>query len=429
VNFAGLRTHATAASGAWAAALLQFLAGVIIVRSLTPLEVGVFFFGVAIATFVFGVFDFRIEEGLTQLLVREVQAGRESRFRPAVAYAVGVDLITGAAILGVALSALWLVPWELGSEERLVAAIAAFAAFIGAADGSFVGVLYAQQAFGWLSAYQVVMNGGRCVALLALPIETPADAAWATVLAQVVATTFVGLLVVRRLPRASPSGRLSREDRRGLVRFSVHVAVASAVATVRGTAIPLLVGALGTKREVAFTRVAEAPTRLLGIAAAPLRTVLFPRLSSAWARRDRRAARRLVRQYLVTTTLLAAALGTGMALAMDPLLTHIYGEPYDGIAHVGQIFVLAAALDAVAGWQKVAPAALDRPWLRSRILLAETAVLVGALTVLVPREGPIGAAISATLAAGVSLATGAYWLRPAFTEEAWAVGTKASSGT
>jgi O-antigen/teichoic acid export membrane protein len=419
VTTSNLRTHTSAAVGAWAAALLQFLAGVIIVRSLAPVEVGVFFFGVAIATFVFGVLDFRIEEGLTQFLVREGNAGRESRFRKALGYAVGVDAVTAAVIFGLTVAAVSGVPWEVGSEVRLVAAIAALASFIGAADGSFAAVLYAQHAFGWLSAYQIVVNGGRCVALLALPIDAPTDAAWATVIAQLLATAFVSVVVLRRLPRGIAPTGLDRDERRALLRFSVHVAVASAVATVRGTAIPLLLGTLGTKREVAFARVAEAPTKLLGIAAAPLRTVLFPRLSSAWARRDRAGARRLIGQYLATTAVVACLLGTAMALAMDQLLTRIYGDAYGGIARVGQVFVLAAVLDALAGWQKVAPAALDRPWLRTLILLAEAVVLIAALAVLIPREGPLGAAVSAALAAAVSLVVGAYWLRPAFAERVW----------
>jgi O-antigen/teichoic acid export membrane protein len=419
IRAATARVFAAAATGAWGTAVLQFLAGVIVVRSLLPGEVGTFFFGAAIAAFVFGVLDLRIEEALTQFLVRERSEGRQSRFRPALRFAVLFDAATGMVIFAALLAALAVLPLHLSHETRIVCAITALAALIGVSDGSFAGVLYTQQAFGWLSAYQLVSNGSRCVALLVLPIDRPANAAWAMVAAQVVATAFIAAVVVSRLPKGVTSESLVRDERRWLLSFSVHVGLASAVATVRTTASPLVLGTLGTSRQVAFARVAESPTKLLGTAAAPLRTILFPRLSTAWAERDREAAQRIVREYLLTTAVLVGLLGAPLALAMNFVLTRIYGSAYGGLERVGQLFVLAAALDALAGWQKIAPAALDRPWLRTLILLGESIALLAALLILVPSHGALGAAISAVLASAVSLAMGAYWLRPAFRQGTW----------
>jgi O-antigen/teichoic acid export membrane protein len=412
--------YASAAAGSWGAAVLQFLSGVILVRSLAPREVGVFVFGSAIATFVFGVLDLRIEEGLTQFLVRERHIHRQDRVKSALRYAVAVDVVSGIVIFSLTLSALMLIPLHLGHQTRLVAAIAAFASLIGISDGSFAAVLYAHQAFGWLSAYQIVANAARCLALLALPISSAADAAWAVALAQLAATVLVIAIVVCQFtPRAIQSERLTSTDRRWLLRFSLHVGLSSAVATVRATAIPLMLGAIGTKRQVADARVAESPTKLLAVAAAPLRTILFPRLSMAWARRDRAAARRLISHYILTTLVLGGILGTVMALTINTLLTKVYGSAYDHLERVGQFFVLAALLDAFAGWQKVAPAALDRPWLRTLIVAGECSALVATLAILAPRYGALGASISATVAGAVSLAMGAYWLAPALANASW----------
>ena len=409
-----------AASGAWSAAVLQFIAGVILVRSLAPGDVGTFVFGSAIAAFVFGVFDLRIEEGLTQFLVREKDAGRAVRTRSALWFAVAVDFASGLLIFLIVLAALTPLPFDLSDDTRNVAAIGAATSLIGASDGSFLAVLYAEQAFGWLSSSQVVTNAARCLALLVFPISTPVDAAWAFLLAQVVGTGFVmAVIVLRFLARRVPSSPLTSSDRRWLLRFSTHVALASAVATVRTTAIPLVMGIVSTKRQVADARVAESPTRLLGVAVAPARTVLFPRLSAAWARRDRAGARRLIRQYVGAALLLGGVLGLALAVTIGFLLEAIYGPAYSDLGRVGQVFVLAALLDAVAGWQKVAPAALDRPWLRTYILAGEAGVLLVALLILVPSYGPLGAAISATIAAACSLAMGAYWLQPAFTRQTW----------
>jgi O-antigen/teichoic acid export membrane protein len=393
---------------------------VIVVRSLAPREVGTFVFGSSIAIFVFGILDLRVEEGLTQFLIRERKVRREARTASALRFAVALDVVSGAVILGVAVGAVTLGALHLDSETRGVTAIALLTGFIGVTDGSFGAILYAHQAFGWLSAYQIVANGSRCIALLALPIGSAIDAAWAGALAQAGTTAFVIIVVVWRfLPRHAPSESLPTAERRWLVRFSIHIGLASAVATVRATAIPLVLGAIGTKSEVARARVAESPTKLLGTVVAPLRTVLFPQLSAAWARRDRTEARRLIGRYLATTTLLAGVLGGAMAFGINFILTRIYGAAYDDLARVGQFFVLAALLDALAGWQKVAPAALDRPWLRTVILLGESTVLVAGLVILVPPYGPLGAAISSALAAAASIVMGAYWLRPAFAEESW----------
>ena len=420
MSLVGLRAHANAASGAWGAAGLQFLAGVVLVRSLAPEEFGTFVFASAIAAFVFGVLDLRIEEGLTQFLIRERGVGRDQRTAAALRYAAAVDFFSGLAIFLVMLAALTLLPIDVSGQTRVVAAIAALTSLIGISDGSFMAVLYAHHAFGWLSAYQIILNGARCLALLMLPIATPADAAWAFLLAQVIGTAFVIVTVLGRfLVRGAPPAPLGPSERRWLLKFSLHVAAASAVGTIRTTATPLVLGAAGTRREVAGARVAESPTKLLGVAAAPFRTVLFPRLSAAWARRDRAEARRLIRHYIAVTLGLVGLLGVAMALTIDFLLTRIYGPAYGDLERVGQFFVLAAVLDALAGWQKVAPAALDRPWLRTFILLGESSALLIALLILVPTYGPLGAAVSATIAAATSLAMGAYWLRPAFAERSW----------
>ena len=414
------RTYAVAATGAWGAALLQFLAGVIVVRALSPRDVGIFAFGTAIATFVFGVLDLRIEEGLTQFLIRERSVGRKEHLTSSLRYAVAIDVVSGLVILGLTLAFLAWAPVHLGHETALVAAIAAVGILIGISDGSFMAVLYAHQAFGWLSSYQIVSGVTRCVALLALDINNAADAAWAVLLAQTATTAFVIMVVLARFrPRGVRGEALDVGDRRWLVRFSVHVALASAIATVRTTATPLILGAVGSKRQVANARVAESPTRLLAVAAAPFRTILFPRLSSAWARRDRADAQRVVRHYILTTLIIGGGLGLPMALAIDFLLTTIYGPEYGHLERVGQFFVLAAVLDGVAGWQKVAPAALDRPWLRTFIVGGEAAVVVAVLALLAPHYGPLGAAISVAIAGAASLAMGGYWLRPAFGEPSW----------
>jgi O-antigen/teichoic acid export membrane protein len=409
-----------AASGAWSVAVLQFVAGVILVRSLAPSAVGTFVFGSAIAILVFGIVDVRIEEGLTQFLVREKHAGRETRTRSALRFAVAFDIASGLLIFIVFVAALTLLPFELRDDIRNVAAITAATSFIGTSDGSFLAVLYARHAFGWLSSYQIIANGARCLSLLILPISTPVDAAWAFLLAQAAGTGFaVAVVLLRFLPPGDRSTHLDSSDRFWLLRFSIHVAASSAIATVRTNATPLVMGVVGTRRQVADARVAESPTRLLGVAVAPLRTVLFPRLSTAWARRDRADARRLIRQYVVAALFLGGVLGLAMAVTIDFLLERIYGPAYADLGRVGQLFVLAALLDAVAGWQKVAPAALDRPWLRTYILVGEAGALLVALLILVPPYGPLGAAISATVAAACSLSLGAYWLRPAFTEKSW----------
>jgi O-antigen/teichoic acid export membrane protein len=428
VNLSRDRAQFDAAAGAWGAAGLQFIAGVIVVRSLAPTEVGTFVLGGAIAALVFGIFDLRIEEGLTQFLIRKQVAGSPEHTNSALRFAIGVDIATGLVIFVCLLAALALIPVDMSHETRDVAAIAAATSLIGAADGSFAALLYAHHAFGWLSTYQIVTNAARCLALLVLPITTPTDAAWAFLTAQAVGTAWIVAVVtsrfvnsgVRSVPLASP-------DRRWLLRFSVHVAVASAVATVRTTATPLLIGILGTRREVAGARVAESPTRLLGVTVAGIRTVLFPRLSKAWARRDRSTAQRLIRHYVLTTSLVAGSIGLAMAVTMGFLLTRIYGHSYSDLERVGQLFVLAALLETLAGWQKVAPAALDRPWLRTYILVAEAGALVVALLILVPHYGALGAAISAIIAAACSLAVGAFWLRPALSAGTWREGAAQTS--
>src|SRR5215211_2316237 len=153
------RAYAHAAGGAWSVAILQFMTGVILAHSLHPGDLGTYIFGSAIATLVFGVFDIRIEEGLTQFLIREKYDGNKARLVSALRYAVGIDILSGLIIVALTLGAFILLPLHLSHQTQLVAMIAALASFVAVTDGSFAAIPYAEHAFGWLAAYQVVLNG------------------------------------------------------------------------------------------------------------------------------------------------------------------------------------------------------------------------------------------------------------------------------
>lgn len=418
-----LNALSVSALGSWASLAFQLIAGVTLARSLAPSEFGVFILGAAAAALIFGLFDLRFEDGLTQLLVREKHLGRSERTRGALRYALVVDVLSGFLIFGVAAVVMILIPGSvIHADAAYSATIVALAYLVGIADGSFNAIFFSNQAFGRIAVSQVVGSGSRAVAYLALPLESSSDAAWATVVAQVVSTGFLLCLVYgSRLIPPDAGPLLTASEKRSLLRFSLHTSLAAAVAAVKATAAPIVLGTLGTPREVAAARVASSPPQILVALTGPLRTVMFPRMSQAWAARDRVAATEVIRGYIAYATGAVLVVGLPMGLAMSALLAMVYGSAYDNYGNVAIVFLVAASGEAIAGWQKVAPAALDRPALRTVILTAESGTLLLALVLLVPRFGPMGAAISAVLAAVVSLGVGAWRLGPALRPDRWAV--------
>src|SRR5207248_7954464 len=97
-------------------------------------DVGSFVFGSAVAAVAFGVLDLRVEEGLTQFLIRERHGGRVSRVRPALWYAVFVDGLSGALIFTATVTLLTTAPLHLGHESVRVAVVISLALFIGVSD-------------------------------------------------------------------------------------------------------------------------------------------------------------------------------------------------------------------------------------------------------------------------------------------------------
>lgn len=217
--------------------------------------------------------------------------------------------------------------------------------------------------------------------------------------AQVAATaaiSAVGLNAFRRFPHraAVPLGGDGRDVRN----FVVQSTVASSLTSARGILGTMLIGVVAPFRQAAYFRNAQAPLTAFGALSAPARLVLLAEQTSDYERGDRARVLRLLKRYIVGTTVGMAVLVPVGWVLMPWLMGIVYGRVYRvHAADAGRLVLLTGALQLIYGWSKTLPVTVGRPGLRIVTHGVEVVVFVPALVVFASLWGATGAAAALLL--------------------------------
>jgi O-antigen/teichoic acid export membrane protein len=386
--------RAATAAGVYGAALVGFLATVAAARELERDQFGVFALVLAITGFVQLLLDFTIDEALVKYGFR--YAAREDYGRLRRLFRLGLVVKLGGGAAGTA-GLLLLAPFAgtLFGQPGLTVPLllAAPVPLIQAPEGIAAAAIILRKRTDVRGALLFVSMALRLTGIAVGAAFGVREAVIGLVLAQLLASTalaLVGRALFRRFPVVPPEPL--GEDAPGFRTFVIQSSVGSGISSARGTFPAVLVGLVTGVAQVAYFRVAQAPSGAFQSLSAPARLVLLAEQTHDFEHGRVDRLRSMLRRYM---------LGTGAAMAVllpllwwqMPALVHlIYGRQYDGAVDASRLILVAAGIQVVWGWSKSFPVSIGKPILRIVAQGAEIAVLIPLLLVFASLWGATGAA-------------------------------------
>lgn len=391
------------AAGVYGAAVLGFAGTLVAAGELGPARFGVFALVLSTAFFFQSLLDLTFEEAFVKFGFRYAAQERWGRLHRLVRVGLAVKL-AGAALGGLVLLGLapfadalfhrahgLTVPFLVAAALPLAQAPEAVAAAVLTLRLRYdlrAGFLALSAAFR-LGGLAVGASFGVTGALLGVLLAQAAGAA---------AIGLAGMAALRRFPRAAPEPL--GDDRRALVRFVAQSSLGTGILSLRGFALPTLLGLVASPTQVGYFRIAQLPQTAFASLSSPVRMVLLAEQTRDVEHgRTGELYRSIGRYAAVSAALLAVALPL-LWWAMPSLLELVDGG-YGPAADAARLVLLAAGLELVWGWTKSLPVSLGRPSLRIVAHSIEVAVIVPLVLLLGSRWGATGAAAAALVAMAV----------------------------
>jgi PST family polysaccharide transporter len=395
--------RAATAAGVYGSALVGLLATVVAARQLDQAEFGLLALVVATTGFVQMLLDLTIDEALVKYGFRYAAREDFGRLRRLFQVAGAVKLSGGLLGTLVLLGLAPLGDTVFGEHGLFVPLLlAAPIPLVQSPEGLAATALLLRGRTDVRGFFLLVSMTLRLAGMGIGSVFGLREAVLGTVLAQVVATTAIGLAgaaAFRRFPRvgAVPLG----EEVPALRRFVVQSSVGTALGSARVTFPAMLVGLVAGAPQVAAFRVAQSPQSAFATLSAPARLVLLAEQTHDFEHGRIDRLRSMLTRYMLGMTALLAVLVPALWWWMPSLVRWVYGAKYENAVDATRLILVAAAIQLVWGWTKSFPVSIGRPVLRVVAQSVELAVLVPALLVLGALWGATGAAAAVVVASAV----------------------------
>jgi O-antigen/teichoic acid export membrane protein len=351
-------------------------------------------------SFLQSFFDLTAEEALVKYGFRYVSREEWGRLRRLFASALWVKLA------GSSLGAIGLLVFAAFAPSRLTVALLLAAGIpLGQSLEGLAGIpLYLRSRYDVRSAFLAWSMLLRLAGILVGAHFGVAQAIAGLLAAQVVATgslALAGRRAFTRFPAAAavPLG----SDRGEIARFVLKSSSATGVASLRGSLLPLILGAVTSTTQTGLFKVAQAPQSVLGALSSPARMVLLTEQTRDWEHGRQSDVLRGVRRYSLLAFALSVVIVPPLMVWIPSLISLVNGARYVGASNAARIFALTAAVHLVVGWAKSFAVSIGRPGLRVWTFVLEAAVSLPLVFVLAGRWGAAGAA-GAVLAGSVAYA-------------------------
>lgn len=367
-----------------AGAVISVGSAVVLLRYLSVADFGRYTQVIALVTIVAGLTD----AGMTSIGVREFSV-REGDARDALMRnLLGIRLVLTAAGVAVALG--FAVAAGYTSAMLVGVALASVALVVQVAQGTVGVPLQAGLRLGWVTALDLLRQGGTAVALVAGVV---AGAGLAVLLAAPLPVALALLLLTCWLVRGCVglAPAFDWDSWRWLIMLTLPFAVATAVGVIYAYVTVVLMSLVSTEQE---TGIFGAAFRVfVVIAAIPGLLVMtaFPVLARA-ARDDRRRLGYAVQRLFEVCVILGIAVALVTVVAAPTIIEILAGAKYDGsvaVLRVQGIVLLASFLVALGGFALLSLRRHRALLLANGVALAMASVLTLAFA---PDHGAVGAA-------------------------------------
>lgn len=340
--------------------------------------------------------DFTSEEALVKYGFRYAAREDWGRFRRLLALAAGFK--TGSSLVSAAIVAA-LAPFAdtIFSSHGLTTPmlVAALLPPLQSAEGLAASALILRSRYDLRAGFLSFSTAARLVAIALTAAHGVLAVVVGLVASQAVTTLLilaVGAAGIARFPGAERLGTSLAEDRRPIVRFVVQSTVGTGIVSLRSWISPLLLGIVGTDRQVGLFRAAQAPQTGFAALSSPVRLILLTEQTRDWEHGRPETVLRGIKRYTFGAAALMAIVLVPLLVLMPWLVRVFLTSDFSAATNAARLILVAAAIQLVFGWSKSFPVSIGRPGLRIVAHGIETAALVPLLLVLGSRYGSTGAA-------------------------------------
>jgi Membrane protein involved in the export of O-antigen and teichoic acid len=381
---------------------VDFLAQILLVRYLSKSEFGAWIYALAIVALFASLAGFEMRQVVARFLPRYLERGEIDKLRGAIKLAFGVILGLGGTIaiaIIVAISATGLRPTSDPEALRLLV-IMAFLVPIQALDSLFNGLFAAFGATRAIFLRQSVVAPGLRLVVVASLIASRADVTFLAIAYMM--ATFAGMLLYvvafKRLLRSAgalkPDGAVSSTiPAREMFYFAVPLLTSTLVWILMETSDAVLLGYFFDSEAVANFRVVLPLARMNQLVAATFGVLYLSLAARAYEGHDRAELQNLYWQTTLWMTVLSFPILL-LTLSFAPSVTvGLYGEAYRASAPILALLAVGYFFNTALGFNGVTLKVHNR--LRYMVLvdISMAVVNVGVNLALIPRLGPLGAAV------------------------------------
>jgi len=398
------RRSATAA-GTYGSVALGVLATLAAARELGPHDFGLFTVVLVAANFLQILLDLTVEEALIKFGYRYKTAQRWGRLRRLYQRGLLLKTLGGVAAAVVLLILAPFADSIFGStnllEPMLIAALLPIALIPEALSGA---VFVLAGRYDVRGGFLVVTQGLRLAGIAIGAHYGVNEAVLGLVLGQAAASAIIStaaFFTFQRFPH--PPSETLGEDRRTIFRFVVQSSIATGVVSLRGTIVPLLLGArfVATPKDAGYFRVAQSPQTGLQAVTSPVRLIMLTEQTRDWEAGSTDSVFASVRRFSLSALGLMALVVPPFFIFMPALIRIFYGQSYSPASTAARLMLLAGAIQFVLAWTKSLPVSIGRPGLRVLAHGIETLVVIPLVIVLGRQWQATGAAIATLIATGV----------------------------
>lgn len=380
----------------WVGQALAMVTSILLARTLGRDDYGLIIIAIALVSTIVRFLDIHTHEGTVKFMA----AALAEDDRPRAVTFFYVALTTDVALMAATMLALvilvpQLVPlYDQPQTLRAMASIYMLSVPFTTLETTFAALPVIFKRFRAYSAIMILNQVVLLGAAAALVWQGPVAVMWAYVVAAAVSfAAWVGLGVW--LLRANFAD-FRVGDYRGALRefvpFAFHTTITESLKTIFIHVDVLVLGALRPAGEVALYRIAMSATSLSALFVNPLRPVLYPELTEAWAKRAIQRIRRLLSLWTLYGTLISLASLVGFLLLARWLLRVLYGAEYVPAAGLITILMVGYLFSNAFLWLRPLTLGAGRPQVLTFVTLLTSILRVGLAFPLIWVYGAVGAA-------------------------------------
>lgn len=380
----------------WIGQALALATSILLARTLGKDNYGLIIIAIALVNTVMQFLDIRTHEGTIKFMTEALAAGDRQRAMTFFYVALSTDFgLMVATVLAVVIVVPLLIPlYDQPEALRGMAAVYTLTVPLTTLETTFTALPVIFKRFRAYSAFQILNQTVLLAGVIVLRGRGPVAVMWAYVAAAAISFVAWAAFGVRLLRQHFSDFRLGnyRGALREFVPFAFHTTLTEALKTIFTHIDILVLGALRPPGDVALYRIAVSATSLSALFVTPLRPVLYPELTEAWARRELERIRRLLGLWTLYGALISLVSLMGFLVLARWLLGVLYGAEYIPAAPLIVILMVGYLFSNAFLWLRPLTLGAGHPQILTYVTLLTSVLRAGLAVPLIWVYGAAGAA-------------------------------------